>query len=371
MHDGGDDGHVKEDGGDSGVAAARPPPGSPQSVSRCSSASAGDCELRFPSSYQGPRDHSECSLILSRIAKATPSVRRAAAPEHFGEFRVSTQSRKASSCSFNGSALATGACSKPICRFAPTEKIASPAARNRAKGTAAAGTGAACGRARWKRGWRSGWPRSRWGTAAARWRYPPSADRIEMPAARISSGSARASASTISTSWIIRSSTTSTSRLRGLNRFRRWISKNSGRVARRSSSITAGLKRSRWPTWRMRPWRAGGFDHAGGGFEIGRDGLLHQHVDAGFEQRAGHLGMGGGGDGHDGGIHLAGQFAEIGERLRRRRARPTSAARAASVSTTAHSSRARDSWTTRQWFCPNWPAPTTARRSAWFSGTEP
>ena len=67
-------------------------------------------------------------------------------------------------------------------------------------------------------------------------------ERMEMPAARISCGSAPASARTISTSWIIRSSTTSTSRLRGLNRFRRWISKNSGRVARRSSSTHRGVE---------------------------------------------------------------------------------------------------------------------------------
>ena len=43
--------------------------------------------------------------------------------------------------------------------------------------------------------------------------------------------SARASASTISRSWIIRSSTTSTSRLRSVNTLIRWISKNSGSVA--------------------------------------------------------------------------------------------------------------------------------------------
>ena len=72
----------------------------------------------------------------------------------------------------------------------------------------------------------------------------------------------RVSASTMSRSWIIRSSTTSTSRLRGLNTLRRWISKKSGSVARRSSAATAGLKRSRWPTCRMRPCRSAAVDQA-------------------------------------------------------------------------------------------------------------
>ena len=102
-----------------------------------------------------------------------------------------------------------------------------------------------------------------------------------MPAARISCGSAWASASTISTSWIIRSSTTSTSRLRGLKTLSRWISKNRGSVARRSNSTTAGLKRSRWPTCRMRPCRSAASTMRPAGARSGGDGLLHQHVDAG------------------------------------------------------------------------------------------
>src|ERR1019366_8687319 len=60
---------------------------------------------------------SECSSILSRIDRATASVRRAAAPEDFGEVREATESRNASNCSLRGSPLATGACSKPICRL--------------------------------------------------------------------------------------------------------------------------------------------------------------------------------------------------------------------------------------------------------------
>src|ERR1019366_1194477 len=65
---------------------------------------------------------SECSSILSSMAKAVPSVSRAAAPDPFGNFRLSTQSRKASSCNFSGSPAVTAAFSKPICRFPLTEK---------------------------------------------------------------------------------------------------------------------------------------------------------------------------------------------------------------------------------------------------------
>ncbi len=88
-------------------------------------------------------------------------------------------------------------------------------------------------------------------------------ERIEIPAARMSFNSRLASASTISRSWIIRSSTTSTSRLRSVNTLMRWISKNSGSVAACSSAITAGLKRSRCPTWRIRLLRFGGVERGG------------------------------------------------------------------------------------------------------------
>ncbi len=55
------------------------------------------------------------------------------------------------------------------------------------------------------------------------------------------------------------------------------------------------------------------FHHAAGRFQIGCDGLLHQHVDSGGEQRAGHRLMRSGGHGDYRGVHLANQFAIIGE----------------------------------------------------------
>ena len=73
------------------------------------------------------------------------------------------------------------------------------------------------------------------------------ADRID---ARRAAG--RTSSWIRSMSWIIRSSTTSTSVPRGWNGAMRCDSMNSGRSITSSSASTAALKRSRWPTWRMR-----------------------------------------------------------------------------------------------------------------------
>src|ERR1019366_1845229 len=67
---------------------------------------------------------SECSLILSRIAKATANVRRAVTPEDFGKLREARESRNASNWSLSGSPLVTGACSKPICLVPLTLKTA-------------------------------------------------------------------------------------------------------------------------------------------------------------------------------------------------------------------------------------------------------
>src|SRR5262249_39760418 len=53
-----------------------------------------------------PATKRACSSILARINKAASKVRRAACPSSFGVARVSTQSRKASSWSDSGSALA-------------------------------------------------------------------------------------------------------------------------------------------------------------------------------------------------------------------------------------------------------------------------
>ena len=59
--------------------------------------------------------------------------------------------------------------------------------------------------------------------------------------------------------------------------------------------------------------RVGGADEAVGGGEIGGNGLFNQDVDAGFEERAGDIGVGGGGDGNDGGVDFSGELAGISE----------------------------------------------------------
>ena len=73
------------------------------------------------------------------------------------------------------------------------------------------------------------------------------------PAVRIWSMSAWTMERMMSMSWIIRSSTTSTSVPRSLNTDSRCASMNSGWVSSGCMASTAGLNRSRWPTWRMRP----------------------------------------------------------------------------------------------------------------------
>ncbi len=59
-----------------------------------------------------------------------------------------------------------------------------------------------------------------------------------------------------SMSWIIRSSTTSTSVPRAENGATRWDSMNKGWPITSSRASTAALKRSRWPTWSTRACRA-------------------------------------------------------------------------------------------------------------------
>ena len=99
--------------------------GSPHSVRRCSSTSSIKWwPYGFHPSTKVLETISECSLILSRIARAAPRVRRAVTPEDFGKFRDSSESRKASNCSLRGSPLVIGACSKPICRSPLTLKTA-------------------------------------------------------------------------------------------------------------------------------------------------------------------------------------------------------------------------------------------------------
>ena len=87
-----------------------------------------------------------------------------------------------------------------------------------------------------------------------------------------------------SRSWIMRSSTTSTSVPRSTKGARRWHSRNRGRVSRLDSSRIAGLKRSRWPTCRIRPCVSAMCTRSRGLVERRGDRLLHEHVDARFEK---------------------------------------------------------------------------------------
>ena len=57
----------------------------------------------------------------------------------------------------------------------------------------------------------------------------------------------------MSMSWIMRSSTTLTSVPRFLKMPSRWDSMNMGRFTRPFKATTAGLNRSRCPTWRISP----------------------------------------------------------------------------------------------------------------------
>ena len=91
-----------------------------------------------------------------------------------------------------------------------------------------------------------------------------------------------------SMSWIIRSSTTSTSVPRRLNGATRWDSTNSGRSSTSSSARIAALKRSRWPTWSTRPWRGGERDQGVGLVQGRGDRLLEEDIDAALEQAARH-----------------------------------------------------------------------------------
>ena len=63
----------------------------------------------------------------------------------------------------------------------------------------------------------------------------------------------------------------------------------------------------------MRPQRSRGRDQPVGRFQIRRDGLLHQHVDAVLQQPAADLRVGRSGRGDDGRVDLAGQFPVIGD----------------------------------------------------------
>ena len=60
----------------------------------------------------------------------------------------------------------------------------------------------------------------------------------------------------------------------------------------------------------------GGLDQAVGGGQIDGDGLFHQDIDPGGEQVAADIGVDRGGRGDDRGVDLAGQVARVGERER-------------------------------------------------------
>ncbi len=272
-------------------------------------------------------------------------------------------SKKCSSSSSSGSPFSTASRRNPMpLGRRPPRKSPPPAAHSPAKCIDAVGTAVVSSPARWRRGWPSGWPRNRPETPGARWRYPPSGESTEMPAARISSGASPARSSTMSRSWIIRSRTTSTSRLRGVNTLMRWTSKNSGSVVAFFRAATAGLNRSRWPTCRIRPCARAVSTKLPRRSQVRRDRLLHQHVQAGFEQLAAHRGVRAGGNGHDGRVRPARKLGPDPAPGRRNGLPPPP--RAPDRGRSPPASSAPSDWlTTRMWFCPNCPAPTTATRS--------
>ena len=100
------------------------------------------------------------------------------------------------------------------------------------------------------------------------------------PTASIASTSDLTSDSTMSTSWIIRSKTTSMSRLRSGNVPRRWTSMNRGSVSSGRAAATAGLKRSVWPTASDAAGPRRRVNHVVGFGEAARHRLFDQHVHA-------------------------------------------------------------------------------------------
>ena len=112
------------------------------------------------------------------------------------------------------------------------------------------------------------------------------ADRTGTPTASTWTASDPSRLRSRSRSWIMRSSTTSMSRLRGENGASRWTSMKRGLLACLRNRSAAGLKRSTCPTWRTRPRSRARRDQVVCLLERRGDRLLHQHVLAGLEQQA-------------------------------------------------------------------------------------
>ena len=89
-----------------------------------------------------------------------------------------------------------------------------------------------------------------------------------------------------SMSWIIRSSTTSTSVPRGVNGARRWDSMNSGCAQNVGQRQDRGVEALQMPDLEDPPARAREVDQRAGLGEAGRDRLLDQDVQAGLQQPA-------------------------------------------------------------------------------------
>ena len=162
-----------------------------------------------------------------------------------------------------------------------------------------------------------------------------------------------------SMSWIIRSSTTSTSVPRGWNGAMRCDSTNSGRSITSPSASTAALKRSRWPTWRMRCAPGGERDQRVGLGEARRDRLLDQHVQAALQQAARDREVRAGRHRDARGIDPPDQSPAIGQRqdaqpLSARRAPPPRRDRPPRPAV-----RPRRRAYFSAWWRPKWPQPTT------------
>ncbi len=130
-------------------------------------------------------------------------------------------------------------------------------------------------------------------------------DKMGRPTARTSLTGDFAKASTMSRSWIIRSSTTSTSSERGVNTLSRCTSKNIGCVSNGTVARTAGLKRSRCPTCAIRLCVAASATNSSASASVAASGFSISTSTPAFINSPGHCQVMHGGSRHRSGLHFA------------------------------------------------------------------
>ena len=128
-------------------------------------------------------------------------------------------------------------------------------------------------------------------------------DRTSIPTARTSRTGLGSRAWRICRSWIIRSRTTSTSRLRGLNGDIRSTSTKRGGEPQRQQLLDGGIVELDMPHRQDDTPGRGRRDQGVRLVEIRRDRLLHQHVNARLDQTRRHVQVIDGRHRDDGDIH--------------------------------------------------------------------